>query len=184
MDTLLQWLKAYPDLAWMISIAVNVGVALLGLVPSVFVTAANIAMWGFASGTALSLLGESLGAVLAFYVYRLGWKRANPTTDRWPIALKNLLILDGWKAAKLIVGLRIMPFLPSGLVTLAAAMSRISLTHFAVSSTVGKIPALLIEALAVSALFVLPFWAQILSSALLGGAVYLFLTRRPYESPK
>lgn len=184
MDTLLQWLKTYPDLAWMISIAVNVGVALLGLVPSVFVTAANIAMWGFASGTALSLVGESLGAVLAFYVYRLGWKRAAPRTDQWPMAVQKLLGLAGWEAAKIVVGLRIMPFMPSGLVTLAAAISRISITLFAISSTIGKIPALLIEGLAVSALFVLPLWAQILSSIILGAALYVYLTRRPYESPK
>ena len=184
MDTLLHWFHQYPDIAWMISIAVNVGVALLGLVPSVFVTAANMAVWGFFPGTALSLLGESIGAVIAFYVYRLGWKRMAPQTERWPKSIQKLLHLEGWPAAKLVMSLRIMPFMPSGLVTLAAAMSRITSSYFVVSSSIGKIPALLMEAMAVSALFVMPVWAQILASLAIGIGVYYYLTRNPYESPK
>lgn len=168
----------------MISIAVNVGVALLGIIPSVFVTAANIAMWGFLPGTALSLLGESIGAVVAFYVYRLGWKRIARQTEHWPKSIQKLLGLEGWPAAKLIMSLRIMPFMPSGLVTLAAAMSRIQTIHFVLSSSIGKIPALLMEAMAVSALFVMPVWVQILASLVIGTGVYYYLTRNPYESPK
>jgi uncharacterized membrane protein YdjX (TVP38/TMEM64 family) len=44
-----------------------------------------------------------------------------------------------------------MPFVPSGLVTLSAAFSRMTLASFAVASTIGKIPALVMEGLAVTA---------------------------------
>jgi uncharacterized membrane protein YdjX (TVP38/TMEM64 family) len=56
---------------------------------------------------------------------------------------------EGYRAFFLVLGLRLFPFAPSGLVTLAGATSRISWVHFAIASTLGKIPALLLEAYSV-----------------------------------
>lgn len=42
-----------------------------------------------------------------------------------------------------------LPFMPSGLVTLGASIGCISLLNFSLASSIGKIPALLIEALSV-----------------------------------
>jgi uncharacterized membrane protein YdjX (TVP38/TMEM64 family) len=50
----------------------------------------------------------------------------------------------------MVVLLRVLPFVPSGAVTLAAAYSRMRLLPFGIASTIGKIPALFIEAFAVS----------------------------------
>jgi uncharacterized membrane protein YdjX (TVP38/TMEM64 family) len=184
MEVVLTWLKTNPEFAWLISLAINLAIALLGFIPSAFLTAANIALWGFWYGTGISLLGEVLGAVVSFYVYRLGWKRIQPATDTWPLPLQNLITLEGWPAAKLILALRIMPFMPSGLVTLAGAMSRVNATHFILSSSLGKIPALLIEALAVTALFELPGWAKLLAFLVMLVVIYRWLSKKPYESRK
>jgi uncharacterized membrane protein YdjX (TVP38/TMEM64 family) len=43
-----------------------------------------------------------------------------------------------------------MPFIPSGVVTLTAAWSKIKLIPFTVASTIGKIPSLLIEAYSIN----------------------------------
>ncbi len=68
--------------------------------------------------------------------------------DKYP-KLKRLVHLKGKDAFYLILSLRLLPFVPSGLVTLAGAIGSVSFITFAIASSVGKIPALLIEAYSV-----------------------------------
>lgn len=149
---LLETLSGQPIwLAILISLAVSILVAISGIIPSAFVTAANIAYFGFGWGLILSVLGEALGAVISFILYRKGLKILSGKTS----STKTVKILDrlkqtrGLEAFVLVLLLRLFPFVPSGLVTLAASYSGMSTTAFAVSSSIGKIPALLIEAYSV-----------------------------------
>ena len=59
--------------------------------------------------------------------------------------LQKLRSADGWSAIRIILLLRVLPFVPSGAVTLTAALSSIHVIPFSLASTIGKIPALLIE---------------------------------------
>ncbi|MFZ1453907.1 MAG: hypothetical protein WAT20_14470, partial [Ferruginibacter sp.] len=74
-DSLLQLFKEHQDLAIVISICASILVAVLGVVPSVFITAANILFFGFWNGLFISFLGEALGAGIAFLLYRKGFKK-------------------------------------------------------------------------------------------------------------
>jgi uncharacterized membrane protein YdjX (TVP38/TMEM64 family) len=65
--------------------------------------------------------------------------------SRFP-KLRQLLAAEGATAFTLVVSLRLLPFVPSGLVTFAAAVGRISTISFLIASTLGKAPALLLEA--------------------------------------
>lgn len=49
-------------------------------------------------------------------------------------------------AISIIILLRVLPFVPSGLVTLNAALSKIRILPFCIASTIGKVPALITEA--------------------------------------
>ena len=55
----------------------------------------------------------------------------------------------GMKAFWLILSLRLIPFVPSGLVTFAAAIGEVTAITFLMASSIGKAPALLIEAYSV-----------------------------------
>ncbi|RYY87550.1 MAG: TVP38/TMEM64 family protein [Chitinophagaceae bacterium] len=145
-EELLRLFGQHPGAAVLISLAVSVLVALLGLVPSVFVTAANLLFFGFWGGFALSLAGEALGAYLSFVLYRKGFrKRMSPGLERHP-RLQRLVGAAGRDAFGLIFSLRLLPFVPSGLVTFAAAVGRVRRSTFFWASSLGKIPALLLEA--------------------------------------
>lgn len=147
--TILDLLEQYPHLAIAISLAVSVLIAVLGVIPSVFVTAANIAFFGFWTGTLISFLGEALGAAIAFILYRKGFKKmSQPQLDRHP-RVKRLIEAEGKEAFLLILSLRLIPFVPSGLVTFVAAIGRVSLLTFLIASSLGKAPALLMEAYSV-----------------------------------
>lgn len=137
----------YREFAFLISIMISIVVSVAGVLPSVFVTAANLAFFGFEKGLVISLIGEALGAIISFYLYRKG-------VDKLPFrtrikAIERLRRAKGLEAFLLIIALRLFPFAPSGLVTLAGARSSMSLVSYSIASTIGKIPALFIEAYAV-----------------------------------
>ena len=116
-----------------------------GILPSYFITGANLFYFGFWQGLIISFVGESLGAILAFYLYRKGFKKyLIKNLKKYPKILALITSKDK-DTIKLIIYLRMLPFMPSGLVTLGSALSRISLLNFSLASSLGKIPALLIE---------------------------------------
>lgn len=150
--SLLETLSGQPVwLAIIISLAVSIVIAIAGIIPSAFVTAANIVYFGFSWGLVFSILGEALGAVISFILYRKGLKKlsGNSGPSRTIRILDRLKQTRGIEAFVLVILLRLFPFAPSGLVTLAASYSRMGTWTFTVSSTIGKIPALFIEAYSV-----------------------------------
>ncbi len=148
-QTIIHFFIEYESYAFLISILLNIGVAVLGIVPSVFITGANLFFFGFLGGTLLSFLGEAIGAIIAFYLYRKGLRGASQTIlNKYPKAQK-LLGAEGKDAFYLILSLRLLPFLPSGLITFASAIGKVSWLTFSMASLLGKIPALLIEAYSV-----------------------------------
>lgn len=146
---LLRFFHQHPQQALLVSLIVSIVVAVLGVVPSVFVTGANILFFGFWPGTLVSFGGEAIGAVVAFLLYRKGFKKiSQKALQKYPKA-KRLTEASGKEAFFLILSLRLIPFVPSGLVTFAAAIGKASLLLFFAASSLGKLPALLMEAYAV-----------------------------------
>ncbi|MEO7444767.1 MAG: VTT domain-containing protein [Ferruginibacter sp.] len=145
-ESVLNLFKEYPQLAVFISICLSVAIAILGLVPSVFVTAANILFFGFINGTLLSFIGEALGAAIAFVLYRKGFKKITQKKLEKYKMISKLVQAENRQAFYLIFSLRLIPFVPSGLITFAAAIGKVSFFIFLVASSLGKLPALFLEA--------------------------------------
>lgn len=165
----MEWELIPIPLFLLFSVILNSVIAVSGVLPSAFVTALNVSVLGFGPGVLLSIVGETLGAIISFMLYRLALNRyTSPTDSRF----KRLREAEGTEAWLLVVGMRLMPFIPSGLVTLSAAFSRMSLSSFAVASTLGKIPALFMEAFAVTATMRLTVGWQLLLVAVVA-LVYL-----------
>ena len=148
-EALLNFFHDYPNLALVSSLVISIVIAVVGVLPSFFVTAANILFFGFWEGVAISFAGEALGAVVAFYLYRKGFKKEATTQISKYKAVETLINAENKKAFWLILSLRLIPFVPSGLVTFAAAVGRVSPLTFLIASSLGKLPALLLEGYAV-----------------------------------
>ena len=145
-NNLIHFFNEYPQLAFLISIVAGIFVSIIVIIPNIFLIAANILFFGFWNGIIVSFIGEVLGAGIAFLLYRKGFK--NPlqnVLEKYP-KVKALINAEGKLAFYQILSLRIIPFVPSGLVTFAAAIGRVSFSVFFVSSALGKIPSLLLEA--------------------------------------
>lgn len=144
-EEIIQIFSDHSQLAIFISIAISIIIAISGILPSVFLTAANILFFGFWQGLLISFAGESIGAVIAFILYRKGFKKISTKKLSSFPKLERLILTEGKEAFLLILYLRLIPFVPSGLVTFCAAVGNISLLHFTIASSIGKIPALLLE---------------------------------------
>ncbi|WP_226536565.1 TVP38/TMEM64 family protein [Fictibacillus halophilus] len=148
-ETLLTFFKEYREWAIPVSILLNVIIAILGIVPSVFLTAANLLFFGFWNGTLISFIGEAAGAAISFLLYRKGFKKVSRQKLEGYPRVVRLLEAKGKEAFILIFSLRLLPFVPSGLVTFAGAIGAVSAYVFVAASSIGKVPALLLEAYSV-----------------------------------
>lgn len=152
MESLLSYLHIVPlPVAILVSIGLNCLIAIAGVIPSAFLTAANVAIFGFWGGFSVSLIGEIAGSLLAFWLYRKGLKKGIDNRTKHAPRLQKLLHTSPKEAFLLVIGLRLMPFVPAGLVTLYAAISTMRFSAFAWASSIGKVPALLVEVIATSA---------------------------------
>lgn len=175
---IIQLFEQHPQLAVVISLAASVLVAVLGVLPSVFITAANILFFGFWQGTLLSIAGEALGAAVAFVLYRQGFKKLSQKgLEKYP-RVKTLIEAEGRQAFGLIFSFRLLPFVPSGLVTFAAAVGKVGLLLFVVASSLGKIPALLIEAYSVYQVTEFGWQGKLILALAAVGILYWVLRRK------
>ncbi|HSJ36660.1 MAG TPA: VTT domain-containing protein [Planococcus sp. (in: firmicutes)] len=122
----------------------NLAVGAVGFIPSVIITSVNFNVYDLAPGIVLSVLGEIFGALLGFYLFRWGFSKADPKWFRhrfW----QALQSQSAKRVFLMIIALRLIPFVPSGLVTAGAALTPISAKLFMIASTIGKIPAVSLE---------------------------------------
>ena len=129
-DHILHFFQLHPQLAVAASLLISIMVAMLGVIPSVFVTGANILFFGFWKGTLVSFLGEMAGAAISFFLYRKGFKiKTQKVLQKFP-NVRRLIDAKGKQAFTLILSLRLLPFVPSGIVTFAAAIGKVSIIIF------------------------------------------------------
>ncbi|WP_456271220.1 TVP38/TMEM64 family protein [Bacillus sp. AK031] len=159
------WLESHNRYyAIVFSILLNIIISTLGVIPSAFLTAANMTIFGFGVGLIISFIGEVLGVIVSFSLYRKGLKKFNSTN---PIHHKHLARLQrsqGTESFFLVLALRLFPFVPSGLVTLSGAFSKMGMMNFALASTLGKIPSILIEAYAIQEVIMMSWKGKVVLS--------------------
>jgi len=131
--------------AVLISIYINAAISIMGILPSVFLTGANVLVFGLYGGFLVSWAGEIIGATVSFLLYRWGIKSAaHIPTERWKTIL-TINALSGARQIYFLTVLRMAPFVPSGLINLLGALTAIRLQNFILATTIGKFPALLLE---------------------------------------
>ncbi|WP_182103151.1 TVP38/TMEM64 family protein [Niallia taxi] len=152
-DLFIEYLPENPLIIAIVTIIANIIIAIFGVLPSAFLTTINIIYFDLKLAIIISIIGESLGAIVSFILYRKGLNRFTAKYKIQSHFLKKLQSTTKSKAVLLIILLRILPFIPSGAVTLTAALSSIRIIPFTIASTIGKIPSLLIEVYSINKVF-------------------------------
>lgn len=144
-DETVAWLKNFGLWAVLVSLLLNILISVLGVVPSIFLSGANAVVFGLVPGFLLSLLGETLGAAVSFWLFRLGFSKVKRLkTDRWRW-LNSFNGSSRKKQALLLLIARLAPFVPSGLITAVTAISKMKFIDFMIVSFLGKSPSIVIE---------------------------------------
>lgn len=183
-DSILNVFKEHPQLALLISLGVSIAIAVAGVLPSVFITAANIIFFGFWEGTLISFLGEALGAGIAFLLYRKGFKKTITHGIQKHPKVQRLVDAEGKAAFSIICSLRLVPFVPSGLITFAAAIGKVSFLIFFMASSLGKIPALLMEAYSVNEVKAFGWQGKLILAVVAIALVYYFIKKKSHKEMK
>lgn len=150
-----QYLRSFGLWAVVVSLGLNILQSMMAIMPSVLLSGANAAVFGLFWGMIISWLGEVLGAALTFGFYRfLGRDALEALLDNNKNKSAAAAMLDRLGQFEhpkqgfwVLVIARLLPFMPSGLVTLLAALSRVSFGVFMVATMVGKAPSLVLETL-------------------------------------
>lgn len=176
-DFLLSLFEQYPALAVFISLGISILIAVAGILPSIFITAANILFFGFWPGTLISFLGEAGGAAISFLLYRKGFRqRSQQGLENFP-SIKKLVNAEGRDAVTLVFALRLLPLVPSGFITMGAAIGKIRFLPFLLASSLGKFPALLIEAYSVKQVSVFGWQGKLILGLLSLYMIFLIVKR-------
>lgn len=173
-----EWLRGFGLWAVFISLAINIVISLFGVVPSLFLSGANAVVFGLVPGFGISLTGEVLGAIVSFWLYRWGYKRwkKQETDWKWVGRLNEVSRL---RRNMILLVSRITPFLPSGVITFAAAASRVAFGDFILVTAVGKAPSIAMETLIGNDLiYIQGNWPRLAITLLLVGLLLLLFRRR------
>jgi uncharacterized membrane protein YdjX (TVP38/TMEM64 family) len=146
-DRIAEWLRDLGGWAIVASLLINIVISILGVVPSVFLSGANAVVFGIIPGFVISVAGEVLGAGVSFWLYRLGVRKLSAIkSDTWGW-VRRLNDASRKRKFYILVTARLTPFLPSGVITFAAAATNISFLDFIVASLIGKAPSVAMETL-------------------------------------
>jgi uncharacterized membrane protein YdjX (TVP38/TMEM64 family) len=115
--------------------------------PFMILSGAAGIVYGIFWGTAISWLGEVIGAVLMFLFARYFFRQS---VEGWIVKSPYLKQVDDYSAAngfKALLIARLLPLAPSGIITAVAAISRISFRDFVLATFIGKLPPVVIKVL-------------------------------------
>lgn len=146
-NSLVLFLENHYQLAVLFVIILSTVIAIIGILPSYFVTMASIIVFGPFIGFIISVVGEAIGGIISFIIYRKGFKSISQGLLEKNPKIERIINTEGKEARRLIFSFRLFPYMPSGLVTYAGAIGKVSLWDFTIASTLGKIPALFFEVL-------------------------------------
>ncbi len=141
------YLRAYGAWTVAVSIIINIIINLSGILPTVLISGANAVVFGLGGGIVVSWLGECLGTIIAFLLWRsLLQKAARRLICRSP-RLSFADEFSGKNGFKAMLVARLIPLAPSGLITLLGAVSSMSFAAMLWATLLGKIPSIALEVL-------------------------------------
>ena len=144
---LVEWFQQHHVVAIPLSILLNIGMSVMGVIPSLILTTTNLIVWGPLWGGLFSWLGEVFGAWVAFELYRRGIQRF---TSNHTVSWRWIQHINRWSRNRQFFALlivRLFPFVPSGAINALAAFTNVKSQDFFLATMLGKVPAMSLEVL-------------------------------------
>ncbi|MCL5056431.1 MAG: TVP38/TMEM64 family protein [Actinobacteria bacterium] len=136
------WLLSFGAWAVIISIAVMIIQTIATPVPLFIVAGANGYIFGIAWGIVITLVGALLGSTVAFFMAR--FMARDYFSRRLAKYMPKVEEMSKTSGARVVFLARLVPILPSSIISYAAGLSKVSFRGFFVASVFGKLPEIVI----------------------------------------
>ncbi|WP_134701733.1 TVP38/TMEM64 family protein [Ammoniphilus sp. YIM 78166] len=144
-ESILSWFQSstQPGLTMVLA----TGMALFPVIPYPIIGGLIGAAYGPAMGGIITWFGSSVASILMFLFVRYGYQDWGLKILHRYKGLAKVTDLYEDNAFLMILFSRMLPFIPSIIINVYSALSRVSFLSYAIASSLGKVPAMLLFAL-------------------------------------
>lgn len=144
-EEIVEFIQSFGVWAMLISFLLGVLINALSVLPTIFLSTANGLIFGLPLGITISWLGECVGVIISFYLMRLFMYDTAQKLIHKSKRLEDIDAASGREGLKFMTLARMLPYVPSGLLTAVGAVSSMSARDFIISSFIGKFPSTALE---------------------------------------
>ena len=141
------YIQGYGSLAVVFSFLLTLFVNAIGFPPAIIFSTANTLIFGIVPGIVLSVVAETVGVTISFILLRFFFRDTAKKVIQKNKRLKSLDKYSSSKGFTVMLIARMVPYVPSGILNAAGALSAMSLSVYFLASLVGKFPSTGIEAI-------------------------------------
>jgi uncharacterized membrane protein YdjX (TVP38/TMEM64 family) len=142
-----QYIQSYGSLAVVFSFLLTLFVNAIGFPPAIIFSTANTLIFGIVPGIILSVIAETVGVTISFILLRFFFRDSAKKVIRKSKRLSSIDKYSSKNGFTVMLIARMVPYVPSGILNAAGALSAISLLDYFLASLVGKFPSTGIEAI-------------------------------------
>ena len=141
------YIASYGSLAVVFSFLLTLFVNAIGFPPAIIFSTANTLIFGIVPGIILSVVAETVGVTISFQLLRFFFRESARKIIAKNKKLQSIDKYSSKNGFKVMLIARMVPYVPSGLLNAAGALSSLSLYDYFLASLVGKFPSTSIEAI-------------------------------------
>ena len=142
-----EYIKTYGSLAVVFSFLLTLFVNAIGFPPAIIFSTANTLIFGIVPGIILSVVAETVGVSISFILLRFFFRSSARKIISKSKRLRSVDKYSTKKGFTVMLIARMVPYVPSGILNAAGALSSMSLRDYFLASLVGKFPSTGIEAI-------------------------------------
>ena len=142
-----EYIKGYGSLAIVFSFLLTLFVNAIGFPPAIIFSTANTLIFGIVPGIVLSVVAETFGVTISFILLRFFFRDSAKKIIAKSKRLRSVDKYSSKNGFMVMLIARMVPYVPSGILNAAGALSAMSLLDYFLASLVGKFPSTGIEAI-------------------------------------
>ena len=142
-----EYIQGYGSLAVVFSFLLTLFVNAIGFPPAIIFSTANTLIFGIVPGIVLSVIVETFGVTISFILLRFFFRDSAKKIIRKSKRLSSIDKYSSKNGFTVMLIARVVPYVPSGILNAAGALSAMSLLDYFLASLVGKFPSTGIEAI-------------------------------------
>ncbi|WP_100404219.1 TVP38/TMEM64 family protein [Bacillus solitudinis] len=145
-ESLLNWIRSGGTDYLLLTTFLAIIFALFPIIPYPIIGGILGAAYGPILGSSVTWIGSSLASIIMFAIVRYGYQDLGQAILHRYSALSKITILFEKNAFMTIFITRLIPVIPSVVVNLYSALSKVAFSSYTVASALGKVPSMVLFA--------------------------------------